>query len=145
MFDLTLYLKKHVISNLSYCLDVTAFDNNNSNLNRLGYSQNNLIYITSFYLYQTRIRLHLTTVIDKSSNLRSIDYIYKNANWMEREAIEMFGISIFNKSDGRRLLLNYFDSYNPLKKNFKSSSNYEVYYDFIDRQVNYVSGVRSEL
>ena len=75
----------------------------------------------------------------------SVDSIYKNTNWLERESCEMYGINTSQKGDARRLLLNYFDLNAPLRKNYNSSSNYEVYYDFTDRQVQYVTGARSEL
>lgn len=57
----------------------------------------------------------------------------------------MYGQTFYNKRDSRKLLLNYFDGNNPLKKEFNSSSSYEVYFDFTDRQVQYVSGLRSEI
>ena len=57
----------------------------------------------------------------------------------------MYGTGLNGKLDSRRLLLNYYDLNAPFLKSSSSSSNYEVYYDFIDRQVNYIKGVRSEL
>lgn len=57
----------------------------------------------------------------------------------------MYGPSFCNKNDSRKLLLNYFDNNNPLKKAYNSSSGYETYFDFTDRQVQYVLGARSEI
>jgi len=57
----------------------------------------------------------------------------------------MYGQSFYNKNDSRKLLLNYFDGNNPLKKNYNTLSGYEVYFDFIDRQVQYLSASKSEI
>lgn len=64
---------------------------------------------------------------------------------MERECSEMYGSSFYDKNDSRKLLLNYFDNNNPLKKTYSTSSGYETYFDFTDRQVQYTLGIRSEI
>lgn len=57
----------------------------------------------------------------------------------------MYGLSNYSKGDSRKLLLNYFDNNAPMRKSYNSSASYEVYYDFLDAQVQYISGIRSEI
>ncbi len=103
------------------------------------------INILSLYLYHNRLRLHFVTPVDCNSPTKSIDSVYKNMNWLERESSEMYGLSNYAKGDSRKLLLNYFDNNAPMRKSYNSSSGYEVYYDFLDAQVQYMSGIRSEI
>lgn len=57
----------------------------------------------------------------------------------------MYNLQRFNKLDSRRLLLNYCDTIAPLKKNTDSKGTYEVYYDFNDRQVQFINCIDVEL
>ena len=65
----------------------------------------------------------------------SIDKIYKNANWLERETSEMYGILYYNKNDTRKLLLDYSKIENPLLKDFPSEGLQDVFFNFFENQV----------
>lgn len=139
-----LYIKKHVLGNQSYLLDLITYSPCNNLPNSLLKSHCN-INVMSVYLFYSRLRLHFVSPVKSNNPIKSIDHIYKNANWLERESSEMYGFSLFNKGDSRKLLLNYFDNNSPMSKSYNSSSSYEVYYDFLDAQVQYISGIRSEI
>jgi NADH:ubiquinone oxidoreductase subunit C len=64
----------------------------------------------------------------------SIDYIYSNAAWLEREVGEMNELFFFNKFDTRKLLLNYSDNFAPLK-NENFIKNKDLYYCVFENQV----------
>lgn len=144
--NLFLYLKKHVFSNLSYVVDITFLNTPNQTITHNISNLKDILGIWSLYIYNTRIRLNVVSTLSISdSTLKSIDFVYPNANWLERECCEMYGTNLFNKGDSRRLLLNYFDLNSPMNKDVVTSNNYSVYYNFSDRQVNYTDGSRSEL
>lgn len=67
--------------------------------------------------------------ISSLTYLDSIKYEYLSANWLEREAWDMFGIFFLNNSDLRRILTDYgFKGY-PLRKDFPLTGYIEVRYD----------------
>jgi len=141
-----LYIKKHIFGNQSYVVDLTTYTPcNNLPNTMLSLSPDLNMNIMSLYLYHSRIRLHFVYTSSFNTVTKSIDSIYKNSNWLERESSEMYGASLYAKGDSRKLLLNYFDNNTPMKKSYNSLSSYEVYYDFLDCQVQYISGSRSEI
>lgn len=146
IYYLIIYLKKHVMTNLSYLVDISFFSPSKSVFGmETDRKDASAIGVWTFYFCSTRVRFNIITSLGYRTPVKSIDSVYRNANWMERECSEMYGQSFYNKRDSRKLLLNYFDGNNPLKKEFNSSSSYEVYFDFTDRQVQYTSGLRSEI
>lgn len=144
--NLSLYFKKSVMGNLSYVTDLTIAGGSTS-LALGAFSLNNLssVAILSIYSYHSRLRMHFVSSLRRGDSEFSVDSSYKNCNWLEREAGEMYGINYIMKGDSRRLLLNYFDLNSPMQKGAGVSSNYEVYYDFQDRQVQYAKSNRVEL
>lgn len=62
-------------------------------------------------------------------NFFSISELFINANWLERELIEMHGIFLIGKKDIRNLMLQYGDTSSPLKKSFPSIGTREIFYD----------------
>lgn len=57
----------------------------------------------------------------------------------------MYNVQRFNKTDSRKLLLNYCDSIAPMKRLTGSKGNYEMYYSFSDRQVQFINCVDIDL
>lgn len=55
--------------------------------------------------YQARIRLR--TQADTYAPLVTVCSLFDNANWVEREVMDMFGIRFFGHPDMRRLLCDY--------------------------------------
>jgi len=102
-----------------------------------------LLVHSSYYFYLTKLRLTLffPSAANTTTTL-SLDKIFKNSNWLEREASEMFGVSFKNKYDSRTLLLDYSKKEHPLLKTFPCEGNFELYYDFIDQNL-YYSNVKS--
>lgn len=79
------------------------------------------------------------------SKIPSIDKIFKSASWLEREAGEMFRISYLNKTDTRRLLLDYSKQENPLLKDYPVEGFNDAFYSFFEDQVVYNNSTVVEL
>lgn len=58
----------------------------------------------------------------------SVSQLFSSARWLEREAVELFGIQLLGMFDRRNLLLQYGETSSPLKKSYPSAGWYEVYY-----------------
>ena len=63
-------------------------------------------------------RLRLKAKVGEGESIRSVETVWKAANWLEREAYDLFGISFENHPDLRRILL--WDGYegHPLRKDY---------------------------
>jgi NADH-quinone oxidoreductase subunit C len=63
-------------------------------------------------------RLRLKARVGETESIRSVESIWKVANWYEREAYDLFGIFFENHPDLRRILL--WDGYEgyPLRKDY---------------------------
>lgn len=90
----------------------------------------NGIFNHSFY-YNFRIdshkRLYLFTFT--KDFILSIEDLYQNANWFEREASEMFNIFYKNSTDTRNLLLAYNMQYGPLCKEVSCTGLGQIHFD----------------
>jgi NADH-quinone oxidoreductase subunit C len=74
-----------------------------------------------------RIRVKLET--DENTPVPSVVPLFAVANWFEREAFDMYGISFADHPDMRRLLTDYGFSGYPLRKDFPLTGHVEVRYD----------------
>lgn len=75
------------------------------------------------------IRINVRTKISELEFIDSTVKLFNSANWMEREAWDMYGIFFKNHPDLRRLLTDYGFSGHPLRKDFPLSGFIEVRYD----------------
>jgi NADH:ubiquinone oxidoreductase subunit C len=71
-----------------------------------------------------RLRLLLRTLYTPS-----IQNIYPNSNWLEREVFDLYGILFLNHPDLRRILTDYGFEFYPLRKDFPLSGYTEVRFD----------------
>jgi len=87
---------------------------------------NNIISCQFFNFYDN-IHIYLFILIENS--ISSLETLFLNSTWLEREYSEMSGIIIYNKTDTRNLLLQYNDSTSPLLKAYSSIGFFEIYYN----------------
>ena len=68
-----------------------------------------------------------------TSNLRekSLEKIWYNFWWLEREASELFGTQYYYKNDTRNLLTEYFSTLKPMLRRFPSVGLFELFYDTV--------------
>ena len=93
--------------------------------------------IYSLLSLEHNIRVFITVNIKQGDSLPSITSIIPNANWLEREVWDMFGITFDNHPNMRRILTDYGFTGHPLRKDFPLSGHVETYYDEDDKAVKY--------
>lgn len=150
-YTLNLYFKNDLFLNNSVLIDNSAIDTLkfskiNNNLD-LFFKKNRIIVYYSYYFYNLKLKLNIILLNNffKKNKIASIDKIYKNANWLERETSEMFGVNYYNKKDIRKLLLDYSKTETPLLKDFPAEGFSEAFYDFFEDQVIFVNNDCIEL
>ena len=75
-------------------------------------------------------RLRLRSFISgQPSRIASVTPIWAGANWLEREAFDLFGIIFDGHPDLRRILTDYGFIGHPFRKDFPLEGNVEVRYD----------------
>jgi NADH-quinone oxidoreductase subunit C len=74
-----------------------------------------------------RIRVKLET--DENTAIASVVPLFPAANWFEREAFDMYGVTFADHPDLRRLLTDYGFSGFPLRKDFPLTGHVELRYD----------------
>ncbi len=82
-------------------------------------------------------RIRIKVKVEEGQSIASVVSIYPAANWFEREAFDMFGISFDDHPDMRRLLTDYGFSGHPLRKDFPLSGHVECRYDQEQKRVVY--------
>lgn len=82
-----------------------------------------------------RIRVKLET--DESTPVKSAVSLYPAADWFEREAFDMYGITFADHPDLRRLLTDYGFSGHPFRKDFPLTGYVELRYDEEQKRVVY--------
>jgi NADH:ubiquinone oxidoreductase subunit C len=94
LYNVVLHIRFSSYFYLPALIDITAFD---TFLNKTA-----VVYI---FTAKNSIKCQIFTLYD--ANLLSIDDLFKNACWYEREVREMFNVNFKNSSDCRNLLLPY--------------------------------------
>lgn len=87
---------------------------------------------------KNNLRVRLRVFLDADDpRVDSVEKIYSSANWLEREAFDLFGILFNDHSDLRRILTDYgFIGY-PFRKDFPISGHVEMRYDANQGRVVY--------
>lgn len=124
---LLIFLKMHTNSRYEMLLDITAVDYPEKE------KRFEVVYILSSIKYNTRLRVKL--FVNEVTPVPTLENVYPNAGWYEREAWDMFGVYFQENKDLRRILTDYgFEGY-PLRKDFPLSGFVEVRYDDSQRRV----------
>nr|YP_740744.1 NADH dehydrogenase subunit 9 [Tetrahymena malaccensis]ABI51653.1 NADH dehydrogenase subunit 9 [Tetrahymena malaccensis] len=146
-YSINLFLKKELLfSNISL-IENSAIDtinyNQETNQNNLDFScienyffKNKLLIFYNYYNYFLKSKLTFFIILNQlNKNIDSIDRIFSNANWLERETSEMYGINYKWKIDTRKLLLDYAKIENPMLKEFQSEGTQDAFYNIFENQV----------
>lgn len=144
-YSINLFFKNELYLSNSSLIENSAIDSSNYNQtsNSLSSSaienmfcMNKLILFYNYYNYTIKCKLTLVVIILRTKKyIESIDKVYPNANWLERETSEMYGISYKWKTDTRKLLLDYSKVENPMLKEFQTEGTQDVFYSLLDNQV----------
>jgi len=87
--------------------------------------------------HEINIRIKVSINFEMGKKIPTLTKIYPSANWMEREAFDMYGVEFVDHPDLRRILTDYnFEGY-PLRKDFPLSGFNEVRYSEKEKKVIY--------
>jgi len=84
-----------------------------------------------------RVRVRVFCPEDDMPLVQSVTGIWRNANWFEREAFDLFGILFEGHGDLRRILTDYGFIGHPFRKDFPISGYVEMRYDPEQKRVIY--------
>lgn len=129
-----LFYSLSTLNEMSF-VDTLKYNNIIPNTN-ISNKLNRFVLFNTYYTYFAKIRL--TLMVSTNDSIVSIENLYKNANWLEREASEMFGVPFLNKKDTRPLLLDYSRHEFPMLKDFPSEGYQDIYFDFFENKLMYV-------
>lgn len=123
-------------------LDISKLNNYAALLNTIIWSDNwknlnKLIYFNTLN-YKINERVILTSFINNNCKINSLENIFFNANWIERELVEFFNFKIIGKNDNRNLLLDYNLLTKPLLKSYPTEGHQEIFFNYLTYNVDYV-------
>jgi hypothetical protein len=72
-----------------------------------------------------------------NAQIKSIEFIFRNAKWLEKEASEFFNIFFLNKKDRRTLFLIPLLYESPLRKKFPLVGFYEIFVCFYTKKIKF--------
>ena len=145
-YNVNYFIKHELFLNYLNLTELSVIDTlkyNKINNKILNFKNNRLIQFNIFNCYFSKIKIVL--LINIKNKLDSIDELFLNSNWLEREANEMFNINYTNKKDDRSLLLDYSRIEFPMLKDFPCEGFQEIYFDFFENKLNYIKSEIIEL
>ncbi len=111
-------LRDSAETNYNYLSDITCFDRLDI-MDEDDESEIRFEVIYNLYSMGTFGRLRLKAqVSEDDATIDTVEVVWPNANWNEREVYDMFGISFNNHSDLRRILMPDDWVGHPLRKDF---------------------------
>lgn len=150
-YPLNIFFRNELLLSNSYlaeafAVDTLKYNRFNDILNNF-FNKHRLAVFYSYYFYSIKVKLHVVLLLNffNKEGLTSVDKIYKNANWLERELSELSGVRYIFKKDIRKLLLDYSKNENPLLKDFPVEGFSEIFYDFFEDQTIFLDTTVVEL
>jgi len=140
-YVLNLVLRNEVSLNSAFLVENTGIDvrffNSMSKTLSAYFTTKKLILSYQYYFLTLKLKISFLVLPSESSKpyLYSIDKLFQNANWLERETSEMYGVLYYFKSDMRKLLLDYSKLDNPMLRDFASEGIQDVFFNFFENQV----------
>nr|NP_149393.1 NADH dehydrogenase subunit 9 [Tetrahymena thermophila]AAK77590.1 NADH dehydrogenase subunit 9 [Tetrahymena thermophila]8B6F_AO Chain AO, NADH dehydrogenase subunit 9 [Tetrahymena thermophila SB210]8BQS_AO Chain AO, NADH dehydrogenase subunit 9 [Tetrahymena thermophila SB210] len=135
LFSNITLIENSAIDTISYNLETNQNDLDKTNIENY-FFKNKMLVFYNYYNYFLKSKLTLFIILNNlNKNIDSIDRIFANANWLERETSEMYGINYKWKIDTRKLLLDYSKIENPMLKEFQSEGTQDAFYNIFENQV----------
>ena len=121
------FLKNHTNGQFEMLIDIAAVDYPERE------KRFEVVYMLLSVKYNTRIIVKLS--VDEVTPVPTVEKIFPNAGWYERETWDMFGIFFQENQDLRSILTDYgFEGY-PLRKDFPLTGYVECRYDDTQKRV----------
>ena len=118
--NVALFLKSNENTKFRQLIDITVVDYPDRT------KRFKLVYL--FLSHEFNHRIILSYLISENEVIPSLTPIYPAANWMEREAFDMYGVKFKDHPDLRRILTDYGFEGHPLRKDFPLTGYEEVRY-----------------
>ena len=148
-FGLNCFFKKEVTFNQSFLVEHSIIDASSystaSSFFQSFFENKQFIYYYIYYFYHLKLKLNVVITPDFFDKVFSAETLYTNANWLERESAEMYGVYFLNKKDHRKLLLDYSKIDSPMLKDFGTEGVADFFYNFFEEQVCFVQSEIVEL
>ena len=132
LYFFSLHTRLGTPSYLSQLLDLFAYETPLRSIRpKRGLNKGTQAFVL-YYIYHNlsqHSRQIITTLKLKFSKIKSIADLFPNANWLERELSELYGVIFEGKFDTRNLMLQYGDITNPFQKYFPSVGIREIFYN----------------
>jgi len=139
---LTVVLKYETATSLTYLVESTVLDTYQYELFNKDEDYElhlpRFLRANNYYSLSNRTRYTIFDSYTKNP-LISCAFVYKNAVWLERELIEMYGSLVQTMHDTRNLLLEYSATETPMIKTYPTEGFVDIYYDFFRDQLCYVN------
>jgi NADH:ubiquinone oxidoreductase subunit C len=123
------FLKKHLYFSCKFLVDIFVIDY----LTFLGkcskYTKERFQLNYNLYSLSFNWRIFVNILINDQYTVISLDKIFKNAGWLEREIWDLYGVIAVGNADLRRLLTDYGFKGFPLRKDFPLCGFVELAYD----------------
>jgi len=129
LVEVILFLKTNSLTKFRQLIEITAVD----------YPERDRRFKMVYLLlsHETNSRILIDCNIKEGEIIPSLTSIYPSANWMEREAFDMYGIEFKDHPDLRRILTDYGFEGHPLRKDFPLTGHNEVRYSEEEKKVIY--------
>ena len=144
-YCINLFLKKELFSNNISLIENSSIDTINYSITDNYFDKtsivnyffkNKILLFYNYFNYFNKSKLTLFIILNNTiKTIDSIDRLFSNANWLERETSEMYGINYKWKTDTRKLLLDYSKIENPMLKEFQSEGTQDTFYSIFENQV----------
>ena len=129
LIDVVLFVKTNKDTKFRQLIDITVVDYPEKS------KRFKIVYL--FLSHEFNQRMILSYDISENEVISSLTSIFPSANWMEREAFDMYGVNFKDHPDLRRILTDYGFEGHPLRKDFPTSGFLEVRYDEVEKRVVY--------
>ena len=127
LIEVTLFIKSNENTKFRQLIDVTVVDYPEKT------QRFKVVYL--FLSHEFNQRIILSYLISENEVIPSLTSIYPAANWMEREAFDMYGVKFKDHPDLRRILTDYGFEGHPLRKDFPLTGHTEVRYSEEQKKV----------
>ncbi len=129
LMDVMLFLKTNNNMRFRQLIDITAVDYLETE------KRFKMVYLMLSHEFNNRVQVDF--FINETDFVSSLIPLFPAANWMEREAFDMYGIKFKDHPDLRRILTDYGFEGHPLRKDFPLTGHSEVRYSETEKKVIY--------